>query len=82
LGDLGAISKKDAHRVFPILAKSMEHVIENEQDWLLEALYKVYPNVEKAEQETTRMFAEDWQHSSRKSTQQRAKRILKIPVKK
>jgi hypothetical protein len=82
LGDLGAISKKDAHRVFPILAKSMEHVIENEQDWLLEALYKVYPNVEKAEQETIRMFAEDWQHSSRKSTQQRAKRILKISVKK
>jgi hypothetical protein len=82
LGDLGVISKKDAHRVFPILEKSMEHVIDNEQDWLLEALYKVHPNLEKAEQETIRMFAKDCQNSFRKSTQQRAKRILKIRVKK
>jgi len=81
LGDFGALSRRDAHRVFPILAKSMQHVIENEQDWLLEALYKVYPNVEEVEQEAIRLFAKDWQHSSRKSTQQRAKRILKIEVK-
>ena len=81
LGDFGALSRRDAHRVFPILAKSMRHVIENEQDWLLEALYKVYPNVGDAEKETIRLFAKDWQHLSRKSTQQRAKRILKIEVK-
>lgn len=78
LGDFGCISKKDADRVFPILEKSMGNVIENEQDWLLEALYKVYPNVGKAEQKTIKKFAEDWQSSNRKSTQRRAKRILKI----
>ena len=78
LGDFGCISKKDAHRVFPILERSMGNVIENEQDWLLEALYKVYPNVGEAEQKTIKKFAEDWQSSNRKSTQRRAKRILKI----
>ena len=78
LGDFGCISKKDAGRVFPILERSMENIIENEQDWLLEALYKVYPNVGKAEQKTIKKFAEEWYASSRKSTQQRAKRILKI----
>ena len=78
LGDFGCISSKDAGRVFPILERSMGNVIENEQDWLLEALYKVYPNVGKTEQKIIKKFAEDWQSSSRKSTQQRAKRILKI----
>lgn len=77
LGDLGAISKKDAHRVFPILERSMENVIENEQDWVLEALYKVLPNLEKTEQEVVKKFAERWQYSTRKSTQQRAKKILR-----
>jgi len=78
LGDLGAISKKYAHRIFPILELSMENVIENEQDWLLEAFYKVFSNVEKAEQETIRKFAELWQYSSRKSTQKRVQKILRI----
>ena len=77
LGDLGAISEKDAHKVFPVLKQSMENVFENEQDWLLEALYKVFPNLKKVEQKTVMKFAEHWQYSSRKSTQQRATRILR-----
>jgi hypothetical protein len=77
LGDLGAISGKNAHRVFPILELSMENVIENEQDWLLEAFYKIFSNLEKAEQQTVRKFAERWQYSSRKSTQQRAQKLLR-----
>jgi hypothetical protein len=78
LGDLGAISGKNAHRVFPIFELSMENLIENEQDWLLEAFYKVFSNLEKAEQVTVRKFAERWQYSSRKSTQQRAQKLLRI----
>jgi hypothetical protein len=35
LGDFGALSKKDAGKVFPILEESMKNVITNEQDWLL-----------------------------------------------
>ena len=78
LGDLGAISVKDAHRVFPILELSLENVTKNEQDWLLEAFYKVFPNLEEAEREMVMKFAGRWQYSSRKSTQQRAQKILRI----
>ncbi len=77
LGDLGAISREDAQDVFPLLEQSMESTIENEQDWLLEALYKVFQNLDKAEQEKIQKYAERWQYSSRKSTQQRARKILR-----
>ena len=78
LGDLGALSKQDASRAFPILEQAMQSPMTNEQDWLLEALYKVLPNLEKAEQETAVRFADRWQSSTRKSTQQRAKKILRF----
>ena len=78
LGDLGAISEKEAHRVFPILKRSMENVVENEQDWLLEAFLKMFPNLGKAEQGIVGAFAERCQYSFRKSTQQRAKKILRM----
>jgi hypothetical protein len=78
LGDLGAVSKKDAQKVFPLLEVSMENPITNEQDWLLEACYKVFPNLEKPEREVVLKFAERWQYSPRKSTQQRARKILRL----
>jgi len=77
LGDFGAISEKEAHKVFPILERSTENAIENEQDWLLEAFYMVFPNLGKTEQETAIRFAERYQYSTRKSTQQRAMKILR-----
>ena len=67
LGDFGCISKKDAGRVFPVLERSMENIIENEQDWLLEAIYKVYPNVGKAEQETIKKFQKNGMHQVEKA---------------
>jgi hypothetical protein len=78
LGDLGAISKKDAQKVFPLLEQSMENPITNEQDWLLEALFKVFQNLGQVEQDKVLKFAERWQYSSRKSTQQRARKILRL----
>jgi len=78
LGDLGSISKKDAHKVFSLLELSMENPLANEQDWLLEALFKVFRNLDQAEQNRGLKFAERWQYSSRKSTQQRAKKILRL----
>lgn len=78
LGDYGSLSKEDAQQVFPILERSMETVIVNEQDWLLEALFKLFGNLSRAQQEKVLKFAEQWQHSSRKSTQQRARRILRL----
>jgi hypothetical protein len=78
LGDLGAVSRKDAAAVFPLLENSMRKVITNEQDWLLEALLKIYPNLLPDGRSTARQFAKRWQKSSRKSTQLRANRILKL----
>ncbi len=78
LGDLGSISKEDAQKVFPLLEQSMESSIENEQDWLLEASFKMFQNLGQAEQDKVLGFAERWQYSSRKSTQQRAKKILRL----
>jgi hypothetical protein len=78
LGDLGAISKTDAEKVFPLLELSMENLVENEQDWLLESLVKIFHNLGQSEQERTRKFAESWQYSARKSTQQRALKILHL----
>ncbi|MBI5954716.1 MAG: hypothetical protein HY865_23915 [Chloroflexi bacterium] len=77
LGDLGALSKKDAQRVFPILSLSIENLVANEQDWILEALLKMLPNLDKDEQAEVFKFAEHWQYSARKSTQQRARKILR-----
>jgi hypothetical protein len=78
LGDFGAISKEAADRIFPLLEHSAETSIANEQDWLLEAFYKVFPNLEKDKKEAVVKFAEHWQYSPRKSTQQRARRILRL----
>jgi hypothetical protein len=78
LGDIGAISKNDALKIFPLLEQSMENCFENEQDWILEALSKVFRNLDQADQTNARKFAEKWQYSSRKSTQQRARKILSL----
>jgi hypothetical protein len=77
LGDFGALSKKDAQKVFPILMQSIDNLIFNEQDWVLEALSKILPNLAKDEQIVVFKFAEHWQYSARKSTQQRARKILR-----
>jgi len=78
LGDLGALSKKDAHRVFPILELSSENPVVNEPDWLLEAFFRLYHNLGQAEQEKVRKYAERCQSAPRKSTQQRARKILRL----
>ncbi len=77
LGDLGALSKEDAETVFPILEHSMDNLIANEQDWLLEAFFKIFPNLDQDGQEKVLQFAQQWQYSARKSTQQRAGKILR-----
>lgn len=78
LGDFAAFSKENAQLAFPILKRSMDTVMTNEQDWLLEALIKAYPNLDPAVQETILEFADQWQSSDRKSTQKRARRLLAL----
>jgi hypothetical protein len=78
LGDLGALSQENARVTFPVLERSMGTLLKNEQDWLLEALVKLYPNLDQAAKETVLDFAEEWQRSGRKSTQRRAQKILAL----
>lgn len=78
LGDFGSLSKKDAAAVFPILERSMKDIVTNEQDWLLESVLKVFPNLGTSEQDKALKFAKRWQTATRKSTQQRARKILKL----
>jgi len=78
LGNFGAISLEDAKKVFSILELSSENPLLNEQDWLLEAFYKIFPNLGKDEQDIVLKFAEGWQYSSRKSTQERTRKIMNL----
>jgi hypothetical protein len=78
LGDLGAISKKDAQRAFPLLQLAMETPIPNEPGWLLEAGFKMYANLGETEREQVVQFAERYQSAPQKSTQQRARKILRL----
>jgi hypothetical protein len=78
LGDMGATSKANAIKVFPILVKSTKHIILNEQDWLLEAFIKIFKNLERIEQDKIIAFANEWAESLRKSTVTRVKKLLKL----
>ena len=76
LGDLGAVSRDDAHSVFPILEKSMVNPLPNEPDWVLEALAKVFPNLDQADRAGAVELAKPWRRAPRKATQHRAQKIL------
>jgi hypothetical protein len=76
LGDFGAVSKKNAGKVFPILERSMKKPVANELDWLLEACFKLFPNLGNGEQAKVLKFAGRCESAPRKITQQRARNIL------
>jgi hypothetical protein len=78
LGDFGAVSKACARKAFPILDRSMKKPISNEPDWLLEACFKLFFHLEKAEQQKVLRFAGRYRNAPRKSTQQRARMLLEL----
>jgi hypothetical protein len=78
LGDLGAVSRDDARTVFPILERSMASPLPNEPDWLLEALAKAFAHLAAAEQDKALTFAGNWRAAPRKTTRQRAEKILRL----
>jgi hypothetical protein len=78
LGDFGAISKEDAQTVFPLLDLSMQNLITNEQDSLLDALFRIFPNLDAIERSICFAIAERWQETPRKDTRRRVKRILRL----
>lgn len=78
LGDFGAISRQDAQTVFPLLERSMQNLIINEQDALLDALFRIFPNLAARERDLCFAFAERWQDTPRKGTRRRVKRLLRL----
>ncbi|RJQ31802.1 MAG: hypothetical protein C4562_05005 [Actinobacteria bacterium] len=78
LGDFGAISSKDAELVFPYLEESSQNVILNEQDWLMESFIKIFKLVNDDCRGKITKFAKQWTSHSRKSTQARANKLLKL----
>jgi len=78
LGDYGAISKDHAKQVFPIIERSISTVIQNESDWILEAIFKMFNNLDSDEREIAWSFARINSDSDRKSTQKRALKIIKL----
>jgi hypothetical protein len=76
LGDLGAVSRKDAAAVFPILEKSMGNLVRNEQDWILESMIKMAERLDEPARRKARAFAHAYETSSRKSTRTRVAKLL------
>lgn len=81
LGDFGTLSQEDAQVAFSLLELSMDNMVLNEQDWLLEAFIKIYPQLEKSQKDKIYSFAESYENSSRKTTQARVKKIFKMSIK-
>jgi hypothetical protein len=78
LGDFGAVSKRRAREVFPILERSMKKTIPNEPDWLLEAGYRLFLNLGQAEQKAVLRFARRHRDAPRNSTRRRARMVLEL----
>lgn len=76
LGDYGAISPEKTGRVFPILEKSVNKILMNEQDWLLEAFIKIAGHLTTDQKKKVEDFAREYEQSSRNTTRDRVKKLL------
>ncbi len=78
LGDYGAISRKNTEQVYGLLWESVDNLILNEHDWLMEAFIKISPNLDGTEKEKVRAFALEFKDHPRKATLKRIEQIEKI----
>lgn len=78
LGDIGSLSKKYANNVFPILEEVLANADVNEIDWVLEAFMKICTNLDEKNKEKIRNYANKYTNASKKSTQKRVKKLLKL----
>lgn len=77
LGRIGATSEKVANTVLPILDDSMRTCSESEIDWILEGFLSITSTLKSDSLLIVKKNAEICLDSKRKSTQDRAKKILK-----
>lgn len=77
LGRIGSTSDKTANKVLPILDDALKTAGENEIDWILEGFLNIINKVDSDSQQLIMRNAELQLDSKKKSTQNRAKKILK-----
>jgi hypothetical protein len=77
LGRIGATSEKTAMTVLPILDDSLKTASENEIDWILEGFISIVSVLKPDSLMIVKRNAEIYLDSRKKSTQDRAKKILK-----
>lgn len=77
LGRIGATSVKTANDVLPILDDALKTATENEIDWILEGFLNIIDKVDLYSRELIKRNAELQLDAKKKSTQTRAKKILK-----
>jgi hypothetical protein len=77
LGRIGATSEKIAMDVLPILDDSMRTASENEKDWILEGFLNIVSNLKSDSLIIVKRNAEICLDSRKKSTQDRARKLLK-----
>jgi hypothetical protein len=78
LGDYGSISFEAAQEVLPLLLESTANEILNEHDWLLEAFINMAGNLDKKDQAKIMDWVDGKSAISRKTTQDRIKKLKKI----
>lgn len=77
LGRIGATSKKVANNVLPILDDALKSASENEIDWILEGFLSIVDNLDNDSIIIIQKNAELYIDAKKKSTQNRAKKLLK-----
>jgi hypothetical protein len=77
LGDYGSISKEAKEEVYPILLESIDNIIQNEHDWIIESLIKISQYFNKEEKKQICSFANEYKNYTRKKTQERVLILLK-----
>lgn len=77
LGMIGATSPAMANKVLPILDDSLRTASENEIDWILEGFLSIVSVLDEDSKTIVKRDAEIYLDSRKKSTQDRARKILK-----
>jgi hypothetical protein len=77
LGRVGATSKEMAHKVLPMLDDAYQAATENEVDWILEAFLNIVDLLDANSVELIEKNTKLQLEAKKKSTQNRAKKILK-----
>lgn len=80
LGKIGATSEENAQKVYPILLDAYDTAEINEVDWIFEALMLITPYLTDEQRKEVYSCASDYQHASKKSTQKRREKLMKLTL--